>query len=170
MIMNCGRCGKEIDTPSKRNAKYIRNPNDAKTFGKNMVNKYSVIDENDSSKEEFGKFKDASSRANGKLSLLDKEVADNVKLHKACGSKIASLNSEIDIVAKSEVVDIEIQTTKQAEIASEKIKEEEIAEDIRTTEGKKNKIRVVEEVIEEDVPKTLIVCPNCVIEGDQIIW
>ena len=184
MIMNCGRCGKDIDTPNKKNAKYIRNPQDQRTFGKNMVNKYSVIDDNDSSKEEFSKFKDASVRANEKFSLLDKQITDDAKLHKACGSKIkgydidvVTLTNELATIEDSEVVDSKVQVakqgeinTKQSEINSEKIKEENIAEDIRISEGKKSKIRVVEEVKEEDAPKTLIVCLNCVIDGDQIIW
>ena len=170
MIMKCGRCGKEIDTPNKRNAKYIRNPQDQRTFGKNMVNKYSVIDDNDSSKEEFSKFKDASVRANEKFSLLDKQITDDVKLQDACKIKITTLKNELSTIADNEIVDTKSLESKQSEINSEKIKEENIAEDIRISEGKKSKIRVVEEVKEEDVPKTLIVCLNCVIEGDQIIW
>lgn len=39
MKIRCVRCGKEIESPNANNAKYIMNPNDTRTFGKDKVEK-----------------------------------------------------------------------------------------------------------------------------------
>lgn len=39
MKIRCVRCGKEIESPNANNAKYIINPNDMRTFGRDKVEK-----------------------------------------------------------------------------------------------------------------------------------
>jgi len=165
MIMNCGRCGKEIDTPNKRNAKYIMNPNDERTFGKTVKNKFVVIDEDIAERKEFNDFQSALTENQSKVASIIKTQKQKQGLRIEADEDYQRLEKDFEVLIEGK--DKENKKTEYEQRNNDKLNYDKEIEDL---DKRKIKIRIVEEVKEEDVPKTLIVCPECVIEGDQIIW
>lgn len=140
----CGRCNKELPGANSTNAKYIINPNDPKTHRPTMVEVKRPVDEWD-----------------------EDDIMAN----------LPRIIPEIDIKGKTK--DLMAQVKGKGKLKQADIESQLKALGVEVTKERQQNISQMpdkwgrREIVEkktEDRAKTMLICPECLRDNDEIIW
>ena len=148
--MKCGRCNKELGQANTHNAHYIKNANDPKTYGNDAVDEFTLT-KTDNTTEVSTDFK----TLNSKL-LVE---------HIAIDDAIVVKTNEISIVKTNLDKEVDI-SLKEILLSSYEKKLIELS----NLQPKKQTVRITSKSTVKSIPKTLIVCKECKLDNDTIIW
>ena len=147
--MKCGRCGIELIRANKRNAYYVQNANDPKTYRESTVTEY-ILEKRDGTTAVGNKYINIKQLEDAERIALEKDTSDKKK-------EISDINKELEVVTLD---------NKESVLST---KEQKLSE-YRTLISDKQKIYIHTREAIKSVPKTLIICKDCKLDDDMVIW